>query len=145
MWGRFSHKRKPDYVIGPEDNPQLRRWWWLRKKWGGVYLHETRYSDNPTLHDHPYASMSIILKRGYTEEFSGGVLKKRWRFQFIFRRATTAHRLIIEDGAKPCWTLFVIGPRIRDWGFHTKDGWVPFKDFEGMSANYKPVEIYKTN
>ena len=39
-----------------------------------------------------------------------------------------AHRLELIDG--PCWTLFVTGPRYREWGFHCPQrGWVPWKEF----------------
>lgn len=30
----------------------------------------------------------------------------------------------------PCWTLFITGPRVREWGFHCPDrGWVHWKQF----------------
>lgn len=29
----------------------------------------------------------------------------------------------------PCWTLFVTGPRIRNWGFHCPNGWVRWEAF----------------
>ncbi len=38
-----------------------------------------------------------------------------------------------------CWTLFLFGPTVRDWGFHCPErGWVHWKDF---TAANKPGEI----
>jgi hypothetical protein len=44
-------------------------------------------------------------------------------------RATFAHRLKVDHDAGPCWTLFVTGPRIRQWGFHCPKGWVHWEKF----------------
>lgn len=45
----------------------------------------------------------------------------------VFRRPDFPHRLVVEDG--PVWTLFITGPRVREWGFHTESGWVHWRDF----------------
>ena len=28
-----------------------------------------------------------------------------------------------------CWTVFITGPRVREWGFHCPQGWVHWKRF----------------
>jgi hypothetical protein len=44
------------------------------------------------------------------------------------RRARTAHRLELING--PCVTLFVTGPKIREWGFHCPfAGWRHWRDY----------------
>ena len=57
----------------------------------------------------------------YTEE------KTPRRFVPFFRRATHMHRIVIDEG--PVWTLFITGPRIRQWGFLCPKGWIYWRDF----------------
>ncbi|WP_165421915.1 hypothetical protein [Pseudoxanthomonas winnipegensis] len=40
-----------------------------------------------------------------------------------------------------CWTLFLFGPKRREWGFHCEGkGWVPWQEF---TAAGKPGEVGK--
>jgi len=57
-------RRPPDFVIGPPDDPYMRRWWLLpRNRVLNVYLHHVRHDDDDrALHDHPWASLSILLR-----------------------------------------------------------------------------------
>lgn len=34
-----------------------------------------------------------------------------------------------ERYAKPAWTLFITGPKIREWGFHCPNGWRHWREF----------------
>ena len=44
------------------------------------------------------------------------------------RNAKSAHRIVLN--ACPCMTLFLTGPKIREWGFHCPEkGWVHWRDF----------------
>lgn len=121
--------RKPDFVIGPPSAPYLRRWWVIpRNRWFNVYLHEILQSDDDrALHDHPWINCSIILRGGYREITPRGTFVRRAWWP-IFRRAVASHRLEIIGG-KPCWSLFITGPTIRQWGFHCPKGWRLWKDF----------------
>ena len=55
-----------------------------------------------------------------------------------------AHRIeLTADATGPlfpgCWTLFLFGPTVREWGFHCPQrGWVHWRDF---TAPGKPGEI----
>ena len=123
--------RDPDQTLGPDDDPYLRRWFIERsRETGNVYLHNTLRSDaDPELHDHPWANVSIGLRETVVEEVPDG---ERTTTRLIrpgdvmFREATDRHRLHI---AKPTWTLFVTGPKVREWGFHHADGWMHNQDF----------------
>lgn len=33
---------------------------------------------------------------------------------------------------RPCWTLFITGPKVREWGFHCPKGWRHWRDFCGV-------------
>lgn len=124
-------KRPPDFVIGPKDDPYLRRWWVIpRNRFFSIYLHHIRHSDDDrALHDHPWWNCSIILRGGYVEVLSDTV---RWRGlscgRITFRKARTPHRLYLPAGMT-AWTLFITGPVIREWGFHCPNGWVHWRDF----------------
>ncbi|AOK04059.1 hypothetical protein WK25_05995 [Burkholderia latens] len=128
-------RRAPDFVIGKPAAPYLLRWWVLpRNRFFNVYLHcFLRSDDDRALHDHPWANCSILLRGRYVEHtISAGGINVRteraapaWKLRMS---GAAAHRLELIDG--PCWTLFVTGPRYREWGFHCPQrGWVPWKEF----------------
>jgi hypothetical protein len=137
-------KRDPDFIIGSEASPYLRRWWVIpRNRFFNVYLHVFLRDDGDrVLHDHPWASCSIILDGGYTEELPGQV--KVWRAPgtVVVRRATAAHRVELARDRRylcgssdlhsfslPATSIFLTGPTIRAWGFHCPKGWVHWRDF----------------
>jgi hypothetical protein len=125
--------RPPDFVIGKPGDDYLRRWWIIpRNRIFNIYLHEfLRSDDDRALHDHPWWNVSILLAGEYTEHTiaAGGVnLRKVFRAGDIkLRAARAAHRIELHAG--PCWTLFITGPRLRDWGFHCPAGWRPWQQF----------------
>lgn len=127
----FTIPREPDFVIGDKAAPYLRRWFVIpRNRFLNIYLHNIlRSDDDRALHDHPWASCSIILKGGYLEHMPERV---KWRTpgSITFRRASAAHRLVIVGPG--CWTLFITGPRIRQWGFHCPQGWRHWREFIGV-------------
>lgn len=139
--------REPDFVIGRKDDPYLRRWWVIpRNRFFNIYLHQIlRDDDDRAEHDHPWASCSIILKGGYLEIING-VVHQRRPGTIRFRRSIEHHRLTLITNrwrwtgvgrrrrldlqrVVPCWTLFITGPKVREWGFYCKNGWVHWKDF----------------
>ena len=126
--------RDPDFVIGPKDAPYLQRWWLIpRNRWFNVYLHHFLHSDDDrALHDHMYFNVSVLLRGRYVEHTirQGGVghAVERRAGTLAFRSPWRAHRLEILPGEQ-CWTLFVTGPRIRNWGFHCPKGWRRWQDF----------------
>ena len=126
--------RKPDFLIGPHDDPYMRRWWVIpRNKRFNVYLHHIRHDDDDrALHDHPWWSVSFLLK-GRVSEVHGDALRQthrtaRWLWPH-YRSSTFAHRLFLPEGSSGAWTLFITGPVIRDWGFHCPNGWRPWRLF----------------
>lgn len=136
---RRAANRPPDEIIG---SPVFLNRWDLvpRTRWRSFYLHEIFGSDNELiLHDHPWPSLSFVLKGAYVEHTirAGGIHERRIRKagDIIFRLPATPHRLEMPEGAEDsCWTLFLAGPRVREWGFHSPDGWIPWKDFAKRRA-----------
>jgi hypothetical protein len=135
MWKSLQHwllgwlSGGPHFVVGPSGNPYLHRWYLLpRNPWGNIYLHKfLRDDDDRAMHDHPWASVSLVLWGRYVEQTPVG--RRLYRPGSLIRRGSTyIHRIELLAG-KPCWTLFFTGPRVREWGFHCPQGWVHWKLF----------------
>lgn len=128
---RIADSRPPDFVIG--DN-YLRRWWLIpRNAFFNVYLHQFLHSDEDrALHDHMYVNLSILLEGTYWEHtIAAGGVHHRVRYSagaVRFRLPSTAHRIEIAPGTQT-WSLFITGPRVREWGFHCPNGWRHWKQF----------------
>jgi hypothetical protein len=131
VWARGKMQRSPDFVIGDPDKPYLRRWWIIPRNEGcNVYLHEIlRSDDDRALHDHPWENTSYLIDGGYLEITPDGEFQ-RGPGDIVTRQATDSHRLIMPDGGKAI-SLFMTGPKVRDWGFHCPNGWVHWRDFTG--------------
>lgn len=122
--------RNPDVIIGPKDVPYLLRWHILpRNPFFNVYLHKfLRSDDDRALHDHPWSNVSILLKGMYLEHTPQGKFLRKAGDIVLRARGSSSHRIELCQGT-PCWTLFITGPRYREWGFHCPKGWVHWKRF----------------
>lgn len=142
-----AERRQPDFIVGGED-AYLKRWWMVpRNPVFNVYVHQfLRDDDDRALHDHPWPWCSILLKGSYIEHTiaAGGVHHRRLREAGSVRVSSPwrSHRielLKMRDFVAtqpnnlhpiPCWTLFMTGPRMRNWGFHCPErGWIRWQDF----------------
>lgn len=138
-------RRAPDFIIGGPDDPYCLRWWLVpRNRVFNVYLHQfVRSDDDRALHDHPWANLSILLRGFYSEQTiaAGGIEHRRLLTAGDMRlhlSGRLAHRVELLTGGLvdgmphevPCWTLFITGPRYREWGFHCpQTGWVHWEKF----------------
>jgi hypothetical protein len=130
MWPRtLTIPRSPDFTIGPEDNLYLRRWNVIpRNSRCGLYLHNfLRDDDDRAFHDHQYDNISLIIWGSYIEVTPKGSFCRR-AFRPVFRKAEDPHRVMLIDG-KPAWSLFFMGKRRREWGFHCPQGWRHWSEF----------------
>jgi hypothetical protein len=140
----WVRRRSPDFVIGSEDFPYMLRWFVIpRNPVFNIYLHLfLRSDDDRALHDHPWINCSILLQGEYTEHRinQGGINIRTLRKQgdwCIRWSGKIAHRIELTDG--PCWTLFITGPRYREWGFHCPEqGWISWKQFTAKD-NYGKI------
>lgn len=134
---RRMAKRGPDFVIGEPERPYMRRWFVIpRNRFFNIYLHEVlRSDDDRALHDHPWMNLTYIIRGGYAEHTiaAGGINRRIWRFagDWKLRMPGAAHRLEVpDDGWLSTVTLFITGPRVRQWGFHCPvTGWVHWETF----------------
>ncbi|SRR5216684_1094151 len=120
-----ADSREPDFIIG---NDYCRRWWVIpRNRFFNIYLHQFLHSDDDrALHDHPWLNMSLLLCGSYIEHMPD-TRKCYVTGDIKFRLAHSPHR--IELIGTECWTLFITGPVIREWGFHCPNGWRPWKQY----------------
>jgi hypothetical protein len=146
---RHVADRRPDFYIGGEQNPYMKRWWLLFDRNSiftnlfNAYLHEfVRDDDDRALHDHPYWSISISLGRifhhetarhfSYVDEIyrdENGVDVRRMVLpgSVVIRSGKFAHRMVVPQ--QGYFTIFITGPRFREWGFLCPNGWKSWKEF----------------
>lgn len=126
-WAReLMSSRAPDFVIGDD---YLRRWWVIpRNPWVNVYLHEIRKSDDDrAFHDHPWMNTSFLIEGRYIEHTPDGRFE-RTAGDYVIRGAQQMHRLEVIEG-EAAISLFITGPKVREWGFDCPQGWVHWQDF----------------
>jgi hypothetical protein len=141
FWPRtLTIPRAPDFVIGEPGDLYLRRWWVIpRNKWFNIYLHHfIRSDDDRALHDHPWVNLSILLRGSYREHMPGDIVKLRkpwrpWAFWRMPMRKATALHAVELIGGKQVWTLFITGPKIREWGFACPNGWRHWEEFVSIT------------
>lgn len=123
------------------DEPYLERYYLFLKERSrfpfNIFLHKFLKSDPDDVHDHPWPYATLILKGGYWEwipEFNAAGEKigevRKWRGPGHFRisSATSYHRVELGNDVE-CWTLFMPGPKQREWGFLVRDQWVQWEQY----------------
>lgn len=140
-------KRTPYYHL----EGYMERYWLIKpnpKRWFfkdfSIRIHRILRSDtDDCFHDHPWASMSIILRGGYWElmplkqsqhpridfYFSKHVWRKTGAI--VIRKARFRHKIMIPSGFD-CWSMFVMFRKTEKWGFYTRKGFVPHKEYLGI-------------
>lgn len=123
------------------DEPYLERYYLFLKDrtWFpfNVFLHKFLKSDPDDVHDHPWPYATLILRGGYWEwipQFNSKGEKigeiSTWRGAGSFRMcgASSYHRIELDPEVE-CWTLFMPGPKQREWGFLSKGKWVQWEQY----------------
>ena len=106
--------------------PYLVRYYLFLKdrKWFpfNVFLHKFLQGDPDELHDHPWPYFTLILRGGYWETTPKG---KFWRGPGHMRISgpKSLHRVELEPDVH-AWSLFVPGPKLREWGFIVDGKWM---------------------
>ena len=152
---RLAESRPPNFEVTRDGGAgiYLRRWWLLpRNNRFNVYLHNMLKDDDDILHDHMYWSLSLVLTDGLDEVYAPhpkddslvcawvGLdyidLEKYKRTiregQLVLRSPHMAHQLIVK---KPAWTLFITGPRVKEWGFWCPKGFRHWKDYVALTQD----------
>ena len=100
--------------------------------WCSCMLHWILRADpQPDLHDHPNAFLSVVIRGWYEEEIpkrgSDSELISRRVSLWNFKRPFDRHRIVALH--RPTLTLVFAGPVVRGWGFHTPQGWEPWREY----------------
>jgi hypothetical protein len=124
-----------------ENEPYLERYYLFlreRKRFPfNVFLHKFLKSDPDDVHDHPWPYATLILKGGYWEWIPhfDTVGRKTGEYQvwrgpghFRISKANSFHRIELDPDIT-AWTLFMPGPKQRDWGFLVKNKWVQWQEY----------------
>jgi hypothetical protein len=124
-----------------DDEPYLERYYVFLKDRDrfpfNIFVHKFLKSDPDDVHDHPWPFATLILRGGYWEwapQFNSKGEKigelACWYGAGSFRtaRANTYHRIEL-DPSITCWTLFMPGPKQRDWGFLVKNKWIQWEQY----------------
>lgn len=138
----FARLGRYRVIMDRQDNePYLERYYVFLKdrKWFpfNIFIHKFLKSDPDDVHDHPWPYATLILRGGYWEwvpQFDSGGKKigelARWCGPGHFRvcSATSFHRIELDPEVE-CWTMFMPGPKKRDWGFLVNNNWVPHEQY----------------
>jgi len=121
-----------------DNEPYLTRYYLFLKerKWFpfNIFLHNFHKGDPDDLHDHPWPYCTIILKGGYWEHLATGERKWRSPGQGRIAGSRSLHRIELEPGVD-CWTLFIPGPQLREWGFVDNGEWKQHEQY--LTERYK--------
>jgi hypothetical protein len=133
--------RKRIVMDRQSDEPYLERYYLFLKDRDrfpfNVFLHKFLKGDPDDVHDHPWPYATLILKGGYYEwlpqfDSKGNKIAEMcvWRGPGSFRvcRANSYHRIEL-DPSVTAWTLFMPGPKKRDWGFLVNNKWVQHEQY----------------
>jgi len=118
------------------DEPYLERYYLFLKDRQrfpfNVFLHKFLKSDPDDLHDHPWPYATLILKGGYWETTPEG---RFWRSPGHFRicKANSLHRIELDPSVE-CWTVFMPGPKQREWGFIKNGTWTQWEQYLASRA-----------
>ena len=127
-WAGEIMEQKPHFTIGED---YLDRWFVIpRNPFHNVYLHRLRRSDDDrAMHDHPWDNSSLLLLGSYREITPNGSFIRK-PGDCVHRQASDRHRL--ELIGLSTVSLFITGPKVREWGFWCgpkADKFVHWRDF----------------
>ena len=133
-------------TIETDGRPYLTRWylWPGAPRTGGdqvtpqsrfaVFIHFFHRGDGDReLHNHPWSnSVSLILTGGYVEEREHEIRTLR-PGMLNFIKSDDFHRVELLKPEKGCWTIFVAGKGVQDWGFKARGSnvFVPWREYLG--------------
>ena len=130
--------------------PYLTRLFVFKTPWLALCLNNIKQADVGYPHDHTSAFLSIFLTGWYTErrlikipiDRQGRygtelvaryfVIKRRW-WNYMRACDWDAHR-ILDVSPGGMWSICIMGPKVREWNYHTPDGLVHWADFKKQQS-----------
>ena len=134
---RWAFMQRFEIPTFDDDGLYLTRWRIVQTPWAALYLHRMDAPDSrPTLHDHPWRFLSLVLRGGYVERrLNPGTMEvdESHTIRRVNRMRTSDAHAIIKLDRTPTWTLLLVGARLRTWGY-----WEPT-----AAANWQWTEFSK--
>lgn len=119
-----------DRIVHADGAPYLERYHLATSDATQVRIHHwVGFDDQRAPHDHPWDNITCVLAGRLVEYSAAFGVAELGPGDVVCRRAADPHR--IELAGDDAWTLFVTGPIVRRWGFHTDTGWVHWRRWPG--------------
>jgi hypothetical protein len=133
-------------VIGQEECPMMVRWQFFNVGWLKAMIHyfPPEVSDRDP-HDHPRSFVTLVLRGAYRDESWDWNDSKAAPLSPPMKECVSAgairyrpaqHLHVVETDRQGCWTLVVMGPVRREWGFVKLTGpdyllgrWFDFQEY----------------
>lgn len=127
----FSDRFQREEINGHNTCPTyMYRWILLETPWFKVYLHKFVGDDwTLDLHDHPKRFVSIGLRGRYVEESHAHGIRRYTAPWVRTFPAHHAHRIGMVRLGEVCWTLVIVGPAQREWGFWHDREFIPWEHY----------------
>lgn len=121
--------------------PYLDRFYYMNlRPFARITIHNLMRSDLDGFHDHPWPWQTYILKGGYWEHKPEGTF---WRGPgyYTSRSADDLHWLELDPKAPDVWTLFLMGPKQKNWNFMCGGKLIPHQEYLDLRQHYNVEEI----
>ena len=121
--------------------PYLDRFYYMNlRPFARITIHNLLRSDQDGFHDHPWPWQTYIIKGGYWEHRPDG---KFWRGPgyHTIRTADDLHWLEMDPSVKEVWTLFLMGPKEKNWNFMCGGKLIPHQEYLDLRQYYSIDEI----
>ncbi len=134
---KYTKNRTPNLkLFSKNGGVYLNRWNLIPKnRFFKIYLHKFTDSDEETFHDHPWHSLSFVLSGILMEVFLNAKQEQTLRIvrkgAWVYRSAKRLHYILLPS-SNPVWTIFITGPKIREWGFLKPQGWIHHLEYESI-------------
>ena len=137
---RIVNARSPDFSVGLPGLVSLERWRVLSLGFVKLYIHRFLGDDpDDAFHDHPWFSLSWLISGEYIELSPNG----RERFcagRVKFRSSKYRHRILVPSyQPEEVITVFLVGPRTRQWGFWKGENFQPCPEKKADARPEKPT------
>ncbi len=138
-------RRKPDEVItrsmgkavdeAADVDGYMQRWFLIRKMTHSdlenAYLHHFLRSDPEDMHCHPWDNTTVVINGGYIERTPEGIFHRK-AGDIVHRKAADIHAIVEID--RGTTSLFLTGKKVREWGFYSEHGFVPWRYYRAFKA-----------